>query len=61
MVRPVHKTTEVIPLVHAAHLYPVTHPQRDTFCEIDVMCDEQRTAIADIDNETLVARAIIVV
>lgn len=58
---PVHEAAKVIPLVHATHLHPVAHTQGDALCEVDVMRDEQRSAIADIDYETLMSRAVIVI
>ena len=54
-VRPVHETTEIIPLVDAAHLYPVTDAERHALGKIQVVGDQQGLPIADIDDETLVA------
>ena len=55
MVRPVHKAAEIIPLVHAADVHAITHPEWNTFREIDIVRDKQRPAITDIDYEALVA------
>ena len=61
MVRPVHQSTEVIPFVHAANVNAVTHTNGNAIGEIDVVCYQQGLAIADIDNEALMTRVIIVV
>ena len=60
-VRPVHESAEIIPLVHAAHVDPITHANRHAFSEVNVMRDQQGPAIADVDDETLVARAVVVI
>lgn len=61
MVRPVHQSTEVIPLVHAANVNAVTHTNGNAIGEINVVRYQQGLAIADIDNEALVTRVVIVV
>ena len=59
--RPVDETAEVIPLVHAAHVDAITHAERHAFGEINIVCDQQCPAIANIDDEALVARAVVIV
>lgn len=59
--RPVDETAEIVPLVHTAHVHSIAHAQRDAFREIDVVCNQQRLAVADIDNEPLVPRAIVII
>ena len=51
--RPVDESAKIIPLVQAAHLNPVSHAERNTLRKIDVMRNEQRLAIADVDDEAL--------
>lgn len=58
---PVHKPAEVIPFVHSPNLDAVSQSNRDAFCEIDIVCDEQRLSTSNIKDETLVARAVIIV
>ena len=61
VVRPVHQATELIPLVHAADLNPVTHANRDSRGKIDVMSNQQRAIATGINNEALMAQAIVIV
>ena len=58
---PVHETTEIVPLVHAAHLDTITHADRHAFGKVNVVRDQQGLPIADVDDEALVARAIVVI
>lgn len=58
---PMDQAAKVIPLVHPSHPDAITHAQRHALCEIDIVCNQQRTAATDIDNETLMARAVVVV
>jgi len=60
-VRPVHKAAQVIPFEHAPNVHTITHPHRHTFGELNIVCNKQRYAVADIDDKALVARAIIVI
>lgn len=59
--RPVHESAQVVPLIHATYAHPVAHPKRDAFGEIDIVRDEQRAAIADVDNEALMARTVVII
>jgi len=59
--RPVDEPAQVVPLVHAAHIYAITHAERHTSSEVDVVCNQQRPATANIDDEALVTRAVVVV
>ena len=61
VVSPVDQSTQVIPLVHATYVHAIAHPDRDAPCEIDVVGDQECFAVADIDDESLVTRALIVV
>ena len=61
MVCPVHEPAEVIPLVHAAHDNAIAEADGDAFGEVEVVRDQQRLPFADINDETLVTRAFIVV
>lgn len=58
---PVYEPAEVVPFVHSADLDAVSQPNRDALCQIDVMRDQQRLAIAHVDDKALVAGAVIVV
>ena len=60
-VSPVHQTAELVPLVHAAHVHAIAHADRDALGKIDVVRDQQGLAIADVDDETLVTRTIVVI
>lgn len=61
MVRPMHQPTQFIPLVHSAHLYPVAHAQGYALGEVNIVRDEKRLPIADIDDEALMPRTLVVV
>jgi len=58
---PVHQTAEIIPLVHAPDDYTIAHAKRHALGEIDIVRNEQSTTIADIDDESLVPRTVIIV
>ena len=59
--RPVHQPAEIVPLIHPSHDNPVTQTERNAFCEINIMRDQQRLVIADVDDKTLVARVVFVI
>ena len=61
VVRPVDQAAEVVPFVHAAHDDAIPEPDRDALGKIDVVRDQQGLAIADVDDETLVTRTIVVI
>ena len=61
MVRPVHQSAQIVPLVHATDVDAIAHADRDAFGQIDIVSDQQGLAIADIDDEALVARIIVVI
>lgn len=61
MMGPVNQPAQIIPLVHAPHVHAVAHPERDAFREIQVVRDEQRLAIACVDDEALMAGTVIIV
>jgi hypothetical protein len=56
-----HQATKIIPLVHATHVHTIAHTERHSFGQIDVVCDQQATSIANVDDESLVSRAIIII
>ena len=56
-----HKTAQVVPFVHASYVYPITHPERDAFGKIDIVSNQQRPAGANVDDEALMARSVIVI
>ena len=61
MMRPVHEAAQVVPFVHATNVYPVAHANGNTFGEVDIVGDKQGPAGANIQYESLVPRAIIVI
>ena len=58
---PVDETAEIVPLVHAAHINAITHAERHASGEIDIVRDQQRPATANIDDEALMTRDVVVV
>lgn len=61
MMRPVHQAAEVVPLVDATDCHAISHAKRHATGQVDVMRDQQRLMLTDINNEALVALAIVVV
>ncbi len=59
--RPVHETAEVIPLIHTAYLDAIAHTKRHAFGEVEVVRNQQRPTVTNIDDETLVTRAVVVI
>ena len=53
MVRPMHQTAKFIPFVHATKMHAITHADRYSLRQINVMCDQQRLAVFQLRNETL--------
>lgn len=58
--RPVHEPPEVVPFVHAAHGEAIPDTNRDAFGETEVVRDQQRLTMTDIDDEPLVRRVVII-
>ena len=61
MVRPVQESAEIVPFVQAAHAHAVAHAEGHAFSKVGIVRDQQRLAIADVDDEALVPRAIMVI
>ncbi len=61
VVRPVYEPAKLVPLIHPPHLDAITDAEWHAICEVEIMGDQQCPAIADIDNEALVAGAIVVI
>jgi hypothetical protein len=57
----VQEPAEVVPLVKASQLDAIAHAERHATGEIYVVRHEERMAIADIDNESLVGGAVVVI
>ena len=61
MMRPVHEAAKIVPFVHATNVYPVAHANGNTFGEVNIVGDKQGPAGADIQYESLMPRAIVVI
>jgi hypothetical protein len=57
----VHETAEFVPLVQAADVDAIAHADGHALSQVDVVGDEQCLPVADIDDEPLVLRAVVVV
>jgi hypothetical protein len=57
----VHEAAEVVPLVHATHANAITHADRDPLGKVDIVRDQERLVIADVDDKALVPRTIVVI
>ena len=58
---PVNDAAEVVPFIETADVNAVSHADRDAFGQVNIVCDQERLAIADIDNETLMPRTVFVI
>ncbi len=56
-----HESAKLVPFIHAPHLNAIAHAKRHALCEVDVVGDQQRPAIADIDDEALMARTVVII
>ena len=59
--RPVHKPAQIVPFVHATNVHSVAHAKGHPFGEVDIVGDQQGPAGADIQYESLMPRAIVVI
>ena len=58
---PVNESAKLVPLVHAPNLDAIAHAERHAFGEVEIVRNQQRPVVADINDETLVARAFVVI
>jgi hypothetical protein len=61
MVRPVHQSAEIIPLIHTAKPDAVADAERYAPGEIDIMGDEQRLPASQLQDEALVSGTIVII
>lgn len=61
MMRPVHETAQIVPFIHAPDLDAIAQSYGYRVSEVDIVRDQQRCTAADINDEALVARTIIVI
>lgn len=59
--RPVHEAAQIVPFVHATNVYPIAHADGNTFGEVNIVGNKQGPAGADIQYESLMPRAIVVI
>jgi len=60
-VRPVHQSAAFVPLVHTAKSQSIAEADRNPVGQIDIVGDQERMAIAQLEDHALMARAISVV
>jgi len=58
---PVHEATKIIPFVHAAHVYTITHAERHALGQVNIVRYQQAAPISDVDDESLVSGTVIIV
>ena len=56
-----HQAAQVIPLVHATHLDTITEANWHALGKVYVVGNQECLAIADINNEALVPRAVFII
>ena len=61
VVCPVHQSTEFVPFVHAANVDSIAQAHRHALREIDIVRDQERTAIPGIENKPLMPGTFVVV
>ena len=59
--RPVHQSTEIVPLVHAADLYSIPYTDGHSLRQINIVCDKQGLAVTDVDDKALVTRSVVII
>ena len=59
--RPVNEPAQIVPFVHATNVHSVAHAKGHPFGEVDIVGDQQGPAGADIQYESLMPRAIVVI
>jgi hypothetical protein len=57
----VHESAEVVPLEHAPEPHAITETDRDPLREIDVVSDQDGLAVGQLQDESLMARAFVVI
>ena len=55
MMRPVYEAPKIVPLIHTPDPHAITQADRYTLREVNVVGDKQGLAVADVDDETLMA------
>ncbi len=58
---PMHETTEVVPLVHAAESNAITQPDGDASGQVDIVGNQQRLTVTELYHEALVPGPVIVI
>jgi hypothetical protein len=54
VVRPVHQPAEIVPFVNATELHTVSHSDRYTLRDFDVVSDQYGSPVPLLDDEALV-------
>ena len=58
---PVYESAEVIPFIKTTHVDAVPHADRNAFGQFDIVCNQERLVITDIDDEALMPGAVFVI
>jgi len=61
MMRPMHQTTELVPLVHAAKFDSIAQADRHALRQVNVVRNQQRLSIRQGQDESLMSRPLVVV
>jgi hypothetical protein len=61
VVCPVHESAEIVPLEHTPESHAVAQADRDPFRQIDVVSNQQGLAVSQLQDESLMAVALIVI
>ena len=59
--RPVHESAEIVPLVQSSHPHAIAHAERNSLGEVDVVDNQEGLVVANIDDESLVRRPLVIV
>lgn len=59
--RPMHQSTQLVPLVHTANVNSIAQPDRHAFREVDVVRNQECAMIPDIKNESLMPGTLVVI
>ena len=59
--RPVHQPAQLVPFVHAANADSIAQPHGHPLRQVDIVRDQERAMIPDINDKSLMPGAVVVV
>lgn len=59
--RPMDQAAQIVPFVHTANRHAIAQSHRNAFGQVDVVRDQHRNAVTDVDDEALMTGTVIVI